>query len=103
MVVSKADIRCSMRESTNNHPGVEKPPFVRAVAQSIGYGTTHTKEEAEGYFGAPGVQLTTLAVPTLVIANVTSIVGCGADEPPMSCLRDASIGMRLAPLDPLYS
>ncbi|KAL1711094.1 Alpha/Beta hydrolase protein [Schizophyllum commune] len=54
--------------------GMENPPFARAVAQSIGYGTTHTREEAEEYF-----------------ANVTSIVGCGADEPPMSCLRDASI------------
>ncbi|KAI5896640.1 alpha/beta-hydrolase [Schizophyllum commune H4-8] len=54
--------------------GVKEPPFARAVAQSIGYGTTHTREEAEGYF-----------------ANVTSIVGCAADEAPMSCLRDASI------------
>ncbi|KAL1758390.1 Alpha/Beta hydrolase protein [Schizophyllum commune] len=61
------------RESTIIQ-GLKNPPFVRAVAQSIGYGTTHTKEEAEGYF-----------------ANVISIVGCGADEPPLSCLRDASI------------
>ncbi|KAL1736681.1 Alpha/Beta hydrolase protein [Schizophyllum commune] len=61
-------------ESAGGESGMENPPFVRAVAQSIGYGTTHTRKEAEEYF-----------------ANVTSIVGCGADEPPMSCLRDASI------------